>query len=326
MRYVPLGRTGLHVSRPGLGTANFGEFTPEAECVTILDRAFDAGINFIDTANEYGPPGGGEGLSEEIIGRWVSRASGRRDEMILATKVFKPMGEGPNERGLSAYHIRQACEASLKRLRTDRIDLYQMHRADDYTTWDEVWQAMELLVGQGKVLYVGSSNFAGWQIAQAQCAAEAKRLLGLASEQSLYNLHTRTIELEVMPACRALGIGLLTYSPVASGKLAGNSSGKSGVRRARETWPSAPGGAQRTSSQMTAYDALCQEIGEAPADVALAWVSQRHGVTTPIIGPRTAEQLESALRAIETELVPEVLTRLDEIWPGPGEAPESYAW
>ncbi len=206
MNYTHLGRTGLKVSRLCLGTMNFGDVTDEKTSARILDEALEAGINFIDTADVYGTEQSpdiqqGSGLSEEIIGRWLQQG-GRRERIVLATKVYQPMGPGPNDRRLSAYHIRKACEDSLRRLKTDHIDVYQMHHIDRHTPWEEIWQAMELLVQQGKVLYIGSSNFAGWDIATAQSVATARHFLGLVAEQSLYNLTARTIELEVIPACR----------------------------------------------------------------------------------------------------------------------------
>ncbi|MHC2048191.1 aldo/keto reductase [Klebsiella pneumoniae] len=219
MNYTHLGRTGLKVSRLCLGTMNFGDVTDEKTSARILDEALEAGINFIDTADVYGTEQSpdiqqGSGLSEEIIGRWLQQG-GRRERIVLATKVYQPMGPGPNDRRLSAYHIRKACEDSLRRLKTDHIDVYQMHHIDRHTPWEEIWQAMELLVQQGKVLYIGSSNFAGWDIATAQSVATARHFLGLVAEQSLYNLTARTIELEVIPACRHFGLGLIPWSPLA---------------------------------------------------------------------------------------------------------------
>ncbi|HBX5932726.1 TPA: hypothetical protein MH595_09360 [Klebsiella pneumoniae] len=225
MNYTHLGRTGLKVSRLCLGTMNFGDVTDEKTSARILDEALEAGINFIDTADVYGTEQSpdiqqGSGLSEEIIGRWLQQG-GRRERIVLATKVYQPMGPGPNDRRLSAYHIRKACEDSLRRLKTDHIDVYQMHHIDRHTPWEEIWQAMELLVQQGKVLYIGSSNFAGWDIATAQSVATARHFLGLVAEQSLYNLTARTIELELIPACRHFGLGLIPWSPLAGGLLGG---------------------------------------------------------------------------------------------------------
>lgn len=200
MEYTHLGRTGLKVSRVCLGTMNFGPVTNEEDSFAIMDRALDAGINFFDTANVYGWKRG-EGITENIIGRWLKQGGGRREKIVLATKVYGVMGDWPNEGRLSAYHIRRACEESLRRMQTDHIDLYQMHHIDRDTPWEEVWQAMEQLVREGKVIYVGSSNFAGWHIAQANETARARHFMGLVSEQSLYNLNARMIELEVIPAC-----------------------------------------------------------------------------------------------------------------------------
>jgi aryl-alcohol dehydrogenase-like predicted oxidoreductase len=323
MEYTNLGRTGLKVSRLCLGTMNFGPETNEEDSYTIMDKALDEGINFFDTANVYGWKIG-EGITEQIIGRWLSQGGGRREKIVLATKVYGRMGEEPNERRLSAYHIRHACEESLRRLQTDHIDLYQMHHIDRETPWDEIWQAMEQLVREGKVLYVGSSNFAGWHIVQAQCAAASRDFLGLVSEQSLYNLRSRTIELEVIPACRAYGLGLIPWSPLAGGMLGG---ALKKVKEGRRTSEHVKKSIEENKTQLEAYEKLCGELGEQPADVAMAWLLNNPDVTAPIIGPRTMEQLEGNLSALELELDDEVLTKLDEIWPGPGgEAPEAYAW
>ena len=225
MTYSHLGRSGLLVSRIGLGTMRFGFIADESASSAIMDAAIDAGVNFFDTADVYGGPqtpdmDKGYGISEEIIGRWLKR-TGRRDEIVLASKVYQPMGLGPNDRRLSAFHIRRACEASLRRLQTDHIDLYQMHHVDRATPWEEIWQAMEQLVREGKVSYVGSSNFAAWDVALAQSAASVRHFMGLVSEQSLYNLAVRAVELELIPALRSLGIGLIPYSPLSAGLLAG---------------------------------------------------------------------------------------------------------
>lgn len=328
MKYTHLGRTGLQVSRLALGTMNFGELTDETAGFEIMDMALEAGINFFDTADVYGGPQSpdmekGFGISEEIIGRWLAQG-GRRDRIVLATKVYQPMGTGPNDRRLSAYHIRRACEDSLRRLQTDHIDLYQMHHVDRRTPWNEIWQAMEQLVREGKVTYVGSSNFAGWDIATAQSVAASRNFLGLASEQSLYNLSARTVELEVIPALRYYGIGLVPWSPIGMGLLGGV------LRKAREGRRATPRLQMRIEqhrSQLEQYEALCRQVGEEPADVALAWLLHNPAVTAPIVGPRTAEQLTRSLRSLEVSLSEETIRRLDEIWPGPGgEAPNAYAW
>jgi aryl-alcohol dehydrogenase-like predicted oxidoreductase len=323
MQYVHLGRTGLRVSRLCLGTMNFGPLTTEGDSFALMDRAREAGINFFDTANVYGWRRG-EGVTEQIIGRWLAQGGGRREAIVLATKVYATMGEGPNDSRLSAYHIRRACDESLRRLQTDRIDLYQMHHVDRETPWDEIWQAMEQLVAAGKVVYVGSSNFAGWQIAQANAGAAARHFLGLVSEQSLYNLSARTVELEVLPACRAHGVGVIPWSPLAGGLLGGALQKAKEGRRASERLQKS---VERHRAQLETYEGLCRELGESPADVALAWLLASPAVTAPIIGPRTMEQLTGSLRALEITLSAEQLARLDRIWPGPGgEAPEAYAW
>ncbi len=322
MQYANLGRTGLKVSRLCLGTMNFGPHTSEADSHAIMDRALELGINFFDTANRYGRDIS-LGYTEEIIGRWLARG-GRRDQIVLATKVYGAMGEGVNDRGLSAYHIRKACEDSLRRLQTDHIDLYQMHHVDRSTPWEEIWQAMEQLVREGKVIYVGSSNFAGLHIAQAQFAAEKRHFLGLVSEQSLYNLSARMVELELIPACRAFGLGLIPWSPLGGGLLAGALQKAQQGRRASERMQAR---IEAHRGQLEAYEDLCRRLGEEPANVALAWLLQNPAVTAPIIGPRTLEQLEGSLRALEIQLSDDVLAELDRIWPGPGgEAPEAYAW
>lgn len=323
MDYTNLGRTGLKVSRLCLGTMNFGPHTEEGDSHEIMEKALEYGINFFDTANVYGWETG-EGITEKIIGRWLAQGGGRRDQIVLATKVYGRMGTGVNDRRLSAYHIRRACEDSLKRLQTDHIDLYQMHHIDRETPWEEVWQAMEQLVREGKVLYIGSSNFAGWHIAQAQCIAQRRHFMGLVSEQSLYNLNDRMIELEVIPACRNYGLGLIPYSPLGGGLLAGalekESEGRRGSDRIQKE-------TDEHRSQLRSYETFCRELGEQPASVALAWLLHNPIVTAPIIGPRTMEQLKHSLACLELVLTDEQMVRLNEIWPGPGgEAPEAYAW
>jgi aryl-alcohol dehydrogenase-like predicted oxidoreductase len=323
MEYTSLGRTGLQVSRLCLGTMNFGPQTTEEDSYAIMDRALELGINFFDTANVYGWKFG-EGLTEQIIGRWLAQGGGRREKIVLATKVYNKMGEWPNERGLSAYHIRKACEDSLRRLQTDHIDLYQMHHVERSTPWEEIWQAMEQLVREGKVLYVGSSNFAGWHIAKAQAKAEKRNFMGLVSEQSLYNLNARMIELEVIPTCEDYGLGLIPWSPLGGGLLGGVLKKISEGRRASERMQES---IEKHRPQIEAYENFCKDMGENPADVALAWLLHNPVVTAPIIGPRTMEQLNGSTRALEIKLSDDVLTKLDEIWPGPGgAAPEAYAW
>lgn len=325
MDYKTLGRTALKISPLALGTVNFGWLTDEKDSFAILDAALDTGINFIDTSDNYNA-----GKTELLLGKYFS--AGKRDQVVLATKCFSPPNDfgssdpvkasgswvGPNDRGLSARHIRLACEASLKRLNTDYIDLYQMHHIDRSAPMEEIWQAMDLLIQQGKILYVGSSNFPGWYIARANEIAKQRHLLGLVSEQSIYNLAQRTVELEVIPACREYNMAFAVYSPVGAGLLAGAEDG--GMRRRMAQ-------SEEHKDQLDQYAALCTELGEAPAEVAIAWVKSNPHVTAPIIGPRTMEHLESALHAMEIELDADVMGRLDKIFPGPGgEAPEAYTW
>jgi aryl-alcohol dehydrogenase-like predicted oxidoreductase len=335
MEYTHLGRSGLSVSRLCLGTMNFGPLTPPADAHAIMDRAHEIGINFFDTANRYGgpttPPGqlaqhdeAHSGWTEEIIGDWFASGGGRRERTVLATKLYGAMGDWPNEGKLSALNIRRACDASLRRLRTDHIDLYQMHHIDRDTPWDEIWQAMEVLVAQGKIIYVGSSNFAGWHIAQANDTAAARGFLGLVSEQSIYNLMTRQIELEVLPAAIEYGVGVIPWSPLHGGLLGGV------LRKEREGRRRLAGRAKQTAEQhrerIEAFEELCEKLGEEPANVALAWLLHQEGVTAPIIGPRTAGQLDDAQRAVTLTLDDDVLKRLDELFPGYQPAPEHYAW
>jgi aryl-alcohol dehydrogenase-like predicted oxidoreductase len=326
MEFTTLGRTRLEVSRLCLGTMNFGwdtAGTTEADAFAIMDRALEHGINFFDTANVYGSGPKGAGTTEQIIGRWFA-GRGRRDKVVLATKVYGDMGEWPNESRLSALHIRRACDESLRRLQTDYIDLYQMHHVDRAAPWEEVWQAMEQLVTAGKVIYVGSSNFGGWHIARAQAAARERNFLGLVSEQTFYNLLGRTVELEVLPACREFGLGVIPWSPLARGALAGALDGPTVGRRATSTVRRV---VEEHRDQLEAFEKLCTDIGEHPADVALAWLLAQDGVTAPIIGPRNVEQLDASLRALEVHLDSGVHKKLDAIFPGPGgAAPEAYAW
>ncbi|ELS51120.1 aldo/keto reductase [Streptomyces viridochromogenes] len=335
MEYTHLGRSGLTVSRLVLGTANFGPETSEQDSHTIMDRAHEHGINFFDTANGYGVKadgsGGLRGHTEQIIGRWFATGGGRREKTVLTTKLYFPMSDWPNDGHLSALNIRRAVDASLTRLQTDYVDLYTMHHIDRDTPWEEIWEAFHVLREQGKVLYFGSSNFAGWHIAQAQEAARSRHFLGLISEQSVYNLLTRWIELEVLPAARHYGLGVTPYSPLSGGLLSGV------LRKQRE------GGTSRGTSGLSVpllaqhrdaietYEKMCADLGEDPAHIGLAWLLAQEGVTGPIIGPRTVEQLDSSLRALEVTLDDATLATLDELFPAPAPngakpAPEAYAW
>jgi len=303
---------------------NFGHWTTEADSRVIMDTAIDNGVNFWDTANVYGGDKG-RGTTEEYIGRWIKKNPGKRDEIVLATKVYGPMSDdGINDRHLSAYHIRQAVEASLKRLQTDRIDLYQMHHVDRNTRWEEIWQAMEQLIQEGKILYVGTSNFAGWHIVQGNEIAFKRNTFGIVSEQSLYHLGNRAIEAELIPACEEYGVGIIPWSPLGGGLLGGVLKKLDEGRRAK---PEMMKQIEERRQALEQYEALCDELGEHPADVALAWLLTNPVVTAPIVGLRTIEQFTENMHAVEVDLSEDTLKKLDEIWPGPGgPAPECYAW
>ena len=329
MNYRHLGRTGLKVSPLCLGTMNFGPLTNEADSFAIMDRALGDGINFFDTADVYGRQRG-EGITEQIVGKWFGQGNQRRERTVIATKVFGDMDRPPEfadpnlARGLSAGKIKRACENSLKRLRTDYIDLYQMHHIDRSCPFDEIWQAMETLVTQGKILYVGSSNFAGWDIATANQTAMRRDFLGLVCEQSIYHLDNRNIELEVIPACRHYGLGLIPWSPLGGGLLGGALAKHTEGRRGNEKFEQT---VDKKRSQLERYEGLCKELGQSPANVALAWLLHNPVVTAPIIGPRTIDQLTGLLSVPELKLDEATMKKLDEIWPGPGgEAPWAYAW
>jgi NDP-hexose C3-ketoreductase / dTDP-4-oxo-2-deoxy-alpha-D-pentos-2-ene 2,3-reductase len=324
MEYTHLGRSGLSVSRLCLGTMNFGPETSEDDSHAIMDLALDEGINFFDTANVYGWVKG-EGVTEQIVGRWFAQGGGRREKTVIATKVYGGMSDWPNDTYLSARNIRNACEGSLRRLQTDYLDLYQMHHVDRATPWDEIWEAFEVLRQQGKVLYFGSSNHAGWHIAKGMEAARRRQQVGLVSEQSLYNLLKREVELEVLPACLDYGLGVIAWSPLNGGLLGGI------VRKTEQGSRRLTGRAKddlKTHRKaIKAWEDLCDELGEEPAHVALAWLLHQEAVTAPIVGPRTVEHLKGSLRAVQVRLTKDVLDRLDEIFPGPGgPAPEAYAW
>ena len=325
MQYVHLGRTGLSVSRICLGTMNFGPVTSKEDSFSIMDSAHAQGINFFDSANVYG--WSDKGLTERIVGEWFAQGNGRRERTVLATKLYGDMGDWPNDGKLSALNIRRACDASLKRLQTDYIDLYQMHHVDRSTPWDEIWEAMEVLRNQGKVIYVGSSNFAGWHLAQAQETATRRGQLGLVSEQSIYNLVERTVELEVLPAAQAYGIGVIPWSPLHGGLLGGVIRKMADGTTSRSASGRAADALEKHRPAIEAWEQFCAERGEDPADVALAWLLHQPAVTAPIVGPRTGAHLDGALKALDITLDEAALARLDEIFPGPGgTAPEAYAW
>jgi aryl-alcohol dehydrogenase-like predicted oxidoreductase len=322
MEYTNLGRTGLKVSRLCLGTMNFGPHTTEADSHAIMDHALELGINFFDTADVYGWKRG-EGITEKILGTWFAQGGGRREKVVLATKCYGDMGDWPNTSRLSALHIRRACEASLKRMNTDYIDLYQMHHIYRDAPWEEIWQAFEVLVQQGKVLYAGSSNFAGWHIAKANEQAKKRNFMGLVCEQSKYSLAARMVELEVIPACQDYGLGLIPWSPLDGGFLGGILGKELSGRRAGEHIQKR---IENERSKLEKWEGFCAERGKGPGEVALAWLLHQKAVTAPIIGPRDSAQLDSATKALEIKLDAEALTKLDEIFPGYRTAPEHYSW
>jgi len=323
MDYTHLGRSGLTVSRLCLGTMNFGPQTTEPDSHSIMDSALEQGINFFDTANVYGQDRG-KGATETIVGNWFAQGGGRREKVVLATKVYGDMTEWPNDGKLSARNIRLALDASLQRLQTDYVDLYQFHHVDRDTPWDEIWQAMETAVAQGKIIYSGSSNFAGWHIATAQAEARRRDFTGLVSEQSIYNLLTRDIELEVIPAAQANGLGIIPWSPLHGGLLGGV------VRKERDGKRRTEGRAKDTLAThrdaIEQFEDFAEQLGHEPGDVALAWLLHQPAVTAPIIGPRTQDQLDAGIRALSVSLDASALARLDEIFPGHKTAPEDYAW
>lgn len=330
IQYRRIGNHGVLVSNICLGTMNLGWYADEKESFAIMDRALELGINFFDTADVYGWTVE-TGLTEKIIGRWMAQGGGRRESIVLGTKVFDHMErEGvraePNRDGenLSGLKIKRHCEASLRRLQTATIDLYQIHHVDRACPWDETLQAFQVLIAQGKVIYIGSSNFAGWDIATACQEAFKRGMTGLVSEQSIYNLSNRMVELEVIPACRYYGMGLIAWSPLAGGLLAGRAHDSASGRRGAGDFIKR---VEKNRHKLEAYEALCRKVGEQPAIVGLAWLLHNPMVTAPIIGPRTVKQLEDAVRATDLKLDEETLKKLDEIWPGPGgEAPTAYAW
>ncbi len=321
MKYRRLGRTALKVSELCLGTMNFGPRTTEDKAHAILDHAIDNGINFVDTANQYGGEEG-VGTTEKIIGNWIAKNPATRKKLVLATKVYEPMSADVNDRGLSARHIVQSCDESLSRLQTDHIDLFQMHHLDRVAPLDEIWQAMDLLIGQGKITYVGSSNFPGWMIAKTNERSHSCQRLGLVSEQSKYNLLERRIELEVLPACRHFGVGVIAWSPLAGGLLASPSNQAAGRRNSPQSQQ------DRTQHVPTlkAFMQFCDEINTQPSTVALSWVLHQNGVTSVAIGPATQAQLDNAIQVSEFILSEAHLAELDSIFPPCGEAPEAYAW
>ncbi len=333
MTYAKLGRSNLTVSRICLGTMHFGSRNTEKEAFQIMDRALDAGINFFDTANVYGGSAGA-GKTEEIIGNWLAQGAGRRERVVLATKVYGVMEKTPfpnEEAGLSAYKVRRHLTDSLRRLRTDHIDLYQAHHIDLRITGEEFWGTFENLVGRGEITYVGTSNFPGWGLAKFQMLAARRGFLGIVSEQGQYNLLNRIPELEVIPAAREFGIGLIPYMPLAGGLLGGKTKSEPGSRTSvveAEYRMNVEG-----NRQLEEFSAVCRKIGEKEPVVAIAWTLANPVTVSAIVGMRSVENLEGVLRAAELTLDAETMHRLDEIFDinhgrplQRGEAPKAWAW
>ena len=338
MKYTALGRTGMNVSRFCLGTTNFGDYTDEKEAFRIMDAAVDAGINYFDTANEYG--GDHKGITETMIGRWFHQ-NGKRKKVIMQTKSFSWMAQSddpPNEgeHGLSTYKLRRNLEDSLRRLQTDHIEVYMMHHYDRNVTWDELYECYQSMLYQGKIDYLGSSNSSGYDLMEAQMEAGRRGVLGIICEEHRYNLMCRLPELELLPAAKKLRIGVIAYSPLSVGQLAGKRTADNGVRSRRADGDSNAVKHPKPPSYFTAldmpsrleqYSAFCKELGLLESSVALAWILSNPCMTGVIVGPRTVRHLEEILPALELELTPEILKKLDSIFPGPGGgAPEAYAW
>jgi len=323
MTFRSLGRTGVQVSPLCLGAMNFGAPTPEDYAIRIIDAALDGGINFIDTANVYNT-----GESERIVGKALRR-NGRRDSVVLATKVNGEMWPGPNERGISRYHIIQACDDSLRRLQTDHIDLYQLHRPSMDIPQDETLGALDDLVRAGKVRYIGCSTFPAWMVMEGLAISDRHSLARYVSEQPPYNLLDRRIENELVPLAQRYGMALLPWSPLAGGILAGRYADTahvpSGSRLDRNGKESLFGErvTQRALAVAQSLAGIAAERGLSSSQLALLWCKDQPAITAPIIGPRTMEQLTGALSVLEMRLHAEDAARLDAL-NGPGNAVSDF--
>ncbi len=334
MQNVQLGKSSMWVSKLCLGTMTFGKMNEEKDAYAIMDRARELGVTFFDTANIYGGGPGYRGRVEEFIGKWFKQGDGRRDEIVLGTKFAQPMedaSDGANDAlGVSAFKMRRSLERSLKRLGTDHVELYTMHHVDRTNDWAEIWGAYENLIAAGKVYYAGSSNFAAWDLVRAQYEAEKRHFLGNVVEQHKFNLFCRLPELEVLPAAKAMGVGIAAYNPLAGGYLGENAlNPKAGTRSAGNNMYAASMGVFNQGQhreQLIQFEKLCHELGLKQSDVALAWVVNNPMVNVVVIGPRTVEQLEACVKASEIKLDEATLQKLDEIFPGPGDAPKAYAF
>ncbi|HEY5561070.1 MAG TPA: aldo/keto reductase [Clostridiaceae bacterium] len=325
MRYSKLGRTGLKVSKISLGTANFGKGTSsgvndwgvvnEKDAFEIMDYALDVGINFFDTANVYGGLNN-RGLTETIVGNWFHQGGNRRERVILGTKVGRTFEQsiidGPNNvEGLSLYKIRRHLEASLKRLQTDKIEIYTMHKSDLTVGWEEIWEAFEGAVRSGKVDYIGSSNHSSWEIMKAQEGARKRNFMGIVCEQHLYNPLNRIGEHELLPMALDQGIGVTLYSPLFRGLLGIDAFNLD----KRPMTAEAKLFIQTYRATCEAFSKLCREIGEEEANVTLAWELSHPAVTSVIVAPCSISDLKSMLKAVEITLDASVMSRMDEIFP-----------
>ena len=317
MKYRRLGRSGVQIAPLALGTFNFGNRTDAETAATMLDRAVEAGINLVDTADSYAT-----GESERIIGRWLQR-SGRRDEVILATKAHYPTGPGPNDRGNSRLHLMRACEASLQRLQVDYIDLFQIHRPDPAVPVEETLAALTDLVRQGKIRYAGCSTHPAWQVTEALLVAELKGTVRYVSEQPPYNLLDRRIENELIPMAQQYDLAVLPWAPLAQGVLAGRYDDVEALPADSRAVKVGGIYAERvTAAGIEAgrrFSQLARDAGLTPAQLAVLWVKEQPGVTAPIVGPRTPQQLEELLPVLEMDLEVELAAACDGLVP-PGSA------
>jgi len=306
MNYATLGRTGIRVSRIAFGTVRFTRLADEIEYRRILDHAVDQGINLIDTADRYGPrlatDGIGGGEVEELLGRWLD---GKRHHVVLATKVGGRTGVGPNDAGLSPVHLAQAVEASLHRLRTDYIDLYQMHAVDELTPIETTLRVLDNLVRQGKIRAIGCSNWAAWELCDALWTSDVRNLVRFESVQPRYNLLAREIEAELLPLCAAKGVGVLAYSPIASGVLSGKyrwEQQPADPNERRQKFVRAQYGYQPTQEAVARLQSLASRSGRSLAQYAIAWVLHHPVVTAALIGASSMDQLRENLTVLDRPL------------------------
>lgn len=327
MEYTHLGRSGLLVSKLCLGTMAFGNSCDEKASHRIMDAALDAGINFFDSADNYGKATNNEGITEKIIGRWFKQGGGRRERVVLTTKVHEEMHnpyDGPNSPGgLSAYKVRRHLKESLERLQTDHVELYFMHHIDRTTSWEEMWDVFEQLYRDGLIDYVGTSNHPAWYLTMGQEKANQRHFFGIAAEEHLYNLLTRQAELEVLPAAEKQGIAIMTYSPLAGGRL--TRAGLTNMKQA-DADGKLDGNGKRTLVKLLRYEEFCKDLGVTQEEAGLAWQIRNPYVTCLIIGASEADQIESSCKALYVKLTEENLKQLDNIFPPVGAAPEAYAW